>query len=88
MAYQKLIDGKSMRDIFEENGIDPDILGSSRIWGFAQKLRANADREEGFTDLCGKNFRKPAKGEYSGAAEPLFRKSGNRLSGIGNRRIA
>ena len=23
--------------------------------------------------------------EYSGAAEPLFRKSGNRLSGIGNR---
>ena len=26
--------------------------------------------------------------EYSGAAEPLFRKSGNRLSGIGNRRIA
>ena len=26
--------------------------------------------------------------EYSGAAEPLFRKSGNRLSGIGNRRVA
>mgnify|MGYP007119016921 CR=1 FL=1 len=23
--------------------------------------------------------------EYSGTAEPLFRKSGNRLSGIGNR---
>ena len=27
-------------------------------------------------------------GEYSGAAEPLFRKSGNRLSGIGNRHVA
>ena len=26
--------------------------------------------------------------EYSGAAEPLFRKSGNRLSGIGNRHVA
>ena len=26
--------------------------------------------------------------EYSGAAEPLFRKNGNRLSGIGNRRVA
>ncbi len=25
---------------------------------------------------------------YSGAAEPLFRKSGNRLSGIGNRHVA
>ena len=26
--------------------------------------------------------------EYSDAAEPLFRKSGNRLSGIGNRHVA
>jgi len=26
--------------------------------------------------------------EYSGAAEPLFRKSGNSLSGIGNLHIA
>jgi len=29
-----------------------------------------------------------AMDEYSGAAEPLFRKSGNRLSGIGNRHVA
>ena len=45
MAYRQLMDGKSMRSIFEENGIDPDILGDSRIWGFAQKLRTNADRD-------------------------------------------
>ena len=32
--------------------------------------------------------RETEKIEYSGAAEPLFRKSGNRLSGIGNRRAA
>ncbi len=25
--------------------------------------------------------------EYSGAADPLFRKIGNRMSGIGNRRV-
>ena len=31
MAYGQLISGKSMREIFEENGIDPDILGPSRI---------------------------------------------------------
>ena len=62
MAYGQLIDGKSMREIFEENGIDPDILGSARIWAFAQRLRANADREEGFVDLRGKNSRKPAAG--------------------------
>ena len=30
----------------------------------------------------------PGAYEYSGAAEPLFRKSGNRLSGIGNRHVA
>ena len=62
MAYRQLTNGKSMREIFEENGIDPDILGSSRIWGFAEKLRANAAREEGFTDLRARNSRKPAKG--------------------------
>ena len=62
MAYRQLTNGKSMREIFEENGIDPDILGSARIWGFAEKLRANAAREEGFTDLRAKNSRKPAKG--------------------------
>ena len=62
LAYCQLINGKSMREIFEENGIDPEILGPSRIYGFAEKLRTKADREEGFIDLRGKNSRKPAKG--------------------------
>ena len=61
MAYSKLIDGKSMREIFEENGIDPEILGNARIWGFAEKLRKNADREGGFEDQRSQNSRKPAK---------------------------
>ena len=50
-----------MRTIFEEHGIDPEILGDRRIWGFAYKLRANADREEGYADLRKNNSRKPAK---------------------------
>ena len=58
MAYSQLINGKSMREIFEENGIDPQILGDSRIWSFSQKLRAKANREEGFEDLRGQNSRK------------------------------
>lgn len=62
MAYQQLTFGKSVREIFEENGINPDILGDARLWGFAQKLRANADREEGFVDLRGRNHRKETKG--------------------------
>ena len=59
-AYQQLIDGKSMRMIFEEHGIDPEILGDKRIWGFAHKLRSRADRDEGFADLRARNSRKPA----------------------------
>ena len=62
MAYNQLQGGKSMREIFEENGIDPEILGNARIWGFAEKLRKNADREGGFEDQRGQNSRKTAKG--------------------------
>ena len=60
-AYRQLMDGKSMRTIFEEHGIAPEILGDKRIWGFAHNLRANADRDEGFADLRKNNSRKPAK---------------------------
>lgn len=61
-AYQQLLHGKSMREIFTECGIDPEILGNSRIYGFAEKLRQNAEREGGFEDLRVGNSRKPANG--------------------------
>ena len=61
MAYDQITSGKTMREVFEEHGIDPEILGDSRIWGFAEKLRAKAEREEGFTDLREQNMRKPVK---------------------------
>ena len=60
-AYRQLMDGKPMRTIFEEHGINPEILGSRRIWGFTHKLRENADRDEGFADLRCHNGRKPAR---------------------------
>ena len=60
-AYRLLVEGKSMRSIFEEHGIAPEILGDKRIWAFAHKLRTNADRDEGFADLRKDNSRKPAK---------------------------
>ena len=50
VAYDLLVKGTPIREIFETHGIDPEILGNSRMWGFVQKLRANADREEGFED--------------------------------------
>ena len=61
MAYGQMTNGKTMREVFELHGIDPEILGDARIWGFAEKLRAKAEREEGFADLRSQNSRKPAK---------------------------
>ena len=62
LAYDQLMNGKSMRTILEEHGIDTDVLGDSRVHGIAHKLRRDADREGGFADLRTQNSRKPAKG--------------------------
>ena len=61
IAYEQLANGKPMRVILEEYGINPEILGRSRLYGIAHHLRENADREEGFADLRTRNCRKPAK---------------------------
>ena len=61
MAYREMVDGKSLRTILFEHGINPEILGDSRIWGIAEKLRKNADRDEGFEDCRKQNQRTPAK---------------------------
>ena len=41
--------------------IDAKILGDHRLWNIAQKLRAQAQRDEGFADLRTQNSRKPAR---------------------------
>lgn len=53
--------GKSMCEILDEHGIDPEILGDSRLDGLAYKLKQNADRDEGCSDLRAGNSRKPPK---------------------------
>ena len=60
IAYRLLMEGRTMRSIFEEHGIASEILGDKRIWSFAHKLRTIADRDEGFADLRKDNTRKPA----------------------------
>lgn len=47
---QKREDGVRTHQIFLECGIDPDILGESRIDGFRYTIRKYARREEGFAD--------------------------------------
>ncbi|MCR5056820.1 MAG: hypothetical protein K6B54_07910 [Clostridia bacterium] len=61
IAYEQLVRGIGMREIFETHGIDPKILGASRIRGFAMHLRSNAARESGFEDLRQYNTRRPPK---------------------------
>lgn len=61
MAYQELTEGKTMRTILEESGINPEILGERRIWSMTYRMRQEAEREEGFEDQRRKNKRKPRK---------------------------
>ena len=62
MAYEQMLAGKKLKDIFAENGIDPDILGKYRIANITKRIRTQAEREGGFADLRIKNKRQPPKG--------------------------
>ena len=59
--YQKYHSGMTARQIFIECGINPDILGESRIEGFRYTLDKQAKRDSGFTDNRSSNFRRPPK---------------------------
>ena len=62
--YEKHKSGISARQIFSECGIDPNILGDSRIDGFRYTLNKYAKREEGFSDNRQGNYRhSPQQGE-------------------------
>lgn len=60
-AYRELMDGKPMRTIFFEHGINPDVVGDGRMYVLTCRLRKRADSEDGFKDLRANNQRKPVK---------------------------
>ena len=60
-AYRELMDGKSMRTIFFEHEINPDVVGDGRMYVLTCRLKKRADSEDGFKDLRVNNQRKPAK---------------------------
>lgn len=61
LAYNEFLkSGKPMREIFREHGIDPEILGSKRIWNFTAKLQGKAKKSQGFGDARKYNKRRPA----------------------------
>ena len=59
--YQKHKSGTTARQIFLECGIDPEILGDSRVEGFRYTLNKHAKRDEGFADKRQDNHRAAAK---------------------------
>ena len=64
--YQKHSSGMRAQSIFLECGIDPDVLGESRIEGLCYTLNKQAKRDTGFSDNRQKNYRRPEKnGEES-----------------------
>ena len=61
--YQKHTSGMTVRSIFLECGIDPDVLGESRISGFCHTVNVQAKRDSGFSDNRQNNYRRPPKSE-------------------------
>lgn len=59
--YQQWKHGKTARQLFAENGIDPDVLGVKRIEGFCYLLNKQAKREEGFADQRQRNYHRPPR---------------------------
>ena len=59
--YQKHTSGMMVRSIFLECGIDPDVLGESRISGFCHTINKQAKRDTGFADNRQNNYRRPPK---------------------------
>ena len=57
VLYDELTNGKLLRRVLKEHGIDPEILGDKRIYRLAERLRKCGDREGGFTDLRKNNGR-------------------------------
>ena len=59
--YNRHKSGISSRDIFTECGIDPNILGASRIDGFRYTLNKQVKRDKGFIDNRQNNYHRPPK---------------------------
>ena len=61
LAYDAKTRGISVADTMRRNGIDPDILGNSRVEGFSYTLNKKAKQESGFADGRSGNYHRPPK---------------------------
>ena len=63
LAYEGKVQGTSVSETLRKCGIDPAVLGTSRIDGLSYTLNRKAKQEEGFSDRRSGNYRRPVKTE-------------------------
>jgi len=61
LAYEQKEKGISVAETMRKCGIDPEILGESRVVGFAYTLNKRAKQENGFADGRRENYHRPPK---------------------------
>ena len=61
LAWEQKQAGKRLREIFRENGVDPELLGDKRIENFGQMLNQRAREGDGFRDRRTDNRRPRAE---------------------------
>ena len=61
LAYEGKVQGTSVSETLRKCGIDPAVLGTSRIDGLSYTLNRKAKQEEGFSDRRSGNYRRPVK---------------------------
>ena len=61
LAYEKKSQGVPVSETMRKCGIDPEVLGASRVEGFSYSLNKKAKQESGFADGRSENYRRPPK---------------------------
>ena len=79
LAYEQKQAGKRIREIFRENGIDPELLGDKRIENFGQMLNRRGREPDGFRDRR-KDNRRPSAEETSESLEEQVKRLQHELA--------
>ena len=61
LAYKKKCRGVPVAETMQQCGIEPEVLGASRVEGFSYTLNKKAKQENGFSDGRSENYRRPPK---------------------------
>ena len=61
LAYDNKCKGISVAETMRRSGIEPDVLGESRVSGFSCQLNKKAKLGSGFSDQRKENYRRPPK---------------------------